>query len=132
MALISKVQIQSAIESMDCWIYSDNTIHKTIMFDTYMDGSRISHEEGFTQYIKIENNILISNVLGIKPIGGAKYKLTISPNKISTLKQGAEEHWFAFDLDRHSGKLSWMNRNNNTRLDYKAICKKFDKAKKKF
>ena len=102
------------------------------IFDTYMDGSRISHEEGFTQYIKIENNILISNVLGIKPIGGAKYKLTISPNKISTLKQGAEEHWFAFDLDRHSGKLSWMNRNNNIRLDYKAICKKFDKAKKKF
>ena len=44
MALISKVQIHSAIESMDCWIYSDNTIHKTIMFNTYMDGIKFVNQ----------------------------------------------------------------------------------------
>jgi len=44
MALISKTQIQSAIESIDCWIYFDNAIHKTIMFDRYMDGIKFVNQ----------------------------------------------------------------------------------------
>ena len=38
MALLSQTEIQSAVDKLDGWTYSDNAIHKTITFDSYMDG----------------------------------------------------------------------------------------------
>ena len=38
MALLSQTEIQSAVDKLEGWTYSDNAIHKTITFDSYMDG----------------------------------------------------------------------------------------------
>ena len=44
MALLSQTEIQSAVDKLDGWTYSDNAIHKTITFDTYMDGIRFVNQ----------------------------------------------------------------------------------------
>ena len=38
MALLAQTEIQSAVDKLDGWTYSDNAIHKTTTFDSYMDG----------------------------------------------------------------------------------------------
>ena len=38
MALLNQEEVQSAIENIEGWIYTDSAIHKTITFDSYMDG----------------------------------------------------------------------------------------------
>ena len=38
MALLAQTEIQSAVAKLEGWTYSDNAIHKTITFDSYMDG----------------------------------------------------------------------------------------------
>ena len=38
MALLSNKQINSALISLDDWIFSDNKILKDISFDTYLNG----------------------------------------------------------------------------------------------
>ena len=38
MALLAQTEIQSAADKLDGWTYSDNAIHKTTTFDSYMDG----------------------------------------------------------------------------------------------
>ena len=38
MALLAQTEIQSTVDKLDGWTYSDNAIHKTITFDSYMDG----------------------------------------------------------------------------------------------
>jgi|TARA_B100000470_G_C19701598_1_gene351190 4a-hydroxytetrahydrobiopterin dehydratase len=44
MALLAQTEIQSAVDKLDGWTYSDNAIHKTITFDTYMDGIRFVNQ----------------------------------------------------------------------------------------
>ena len=44
MALLAQTVIQSAVDKLDGWTYSDNAIHKTITFDTYMDGIRFVNQ----------------------------------------------------------------------------------------
>jgi len=38
MALLSLSEIQSELDHLDGWSYSDNAIHKKITFDSYMAG----------------------------------------------------------------------------------------------
>ena len=44
MALLAQTEIQSAVDKLEGWTYSDNAIHKTITFDTYMDGIRFVNQ----------------------------------------------------------------------------------------
>ena len=38
MALLSQTEIQTELNSLDGWTYSDSVIHKMITFDSYIDG----------------------------------------------------------------------------------------------